>query len=154
MKWKDDKEYIELVKDILDIDEFKELKNYKHHGGNRLDHCIRVSYRSYKITKKLKMRYKETARAGLLHDFFLVNNQAIKFTTRLKVLVIHPRIAVENSKKYFEISKLEENIIHSHMFPINLTLPRSIESIIVNLVDDGASIYERFYEFKNKLKKH
>lgn len=102
--YKDD-EYMIYVKDILDNTEFKKLKKYLHHGITRYDHCVRVSYNSYKIAKKLKLNSKDVARAGLLHDFFLVNNQKIDKLERFKVLFSHPRIAVENSKKYFTITE-------------------------------------------------
>ena len=73
-KWKQNNEYIELVKDISLNDEFKKLKKYKHHGDNRYDHSFRVSYYSYLIAKKFNLKTESIARAGLLHDFFLVNN--------------------------------------------------------------------------------
>ena len=140
--YKDD-EYMIYVKDILDNKEFIKLKKYLHHGINRYDHCIRVSYNSYKIAKKLNLNSKDVARAGLLHDFFLVNNQKITITERIKVLFTHPKIAVENSEKYFSLNDKEKNIILSHMFPLGIVLPKYKESILVNIIDDGASIYER-----------
>lgn len=94
-----------------------------------------------------------------MHDFFLVNNQKLKFIPRLKVLFNHPKMSLVNSKKYFKLSKLEEDIILSHMFPVGLRLPKHRESWIVNLVDDYFSIYERicsivkqiFIVFKRKM---
>ena len=150
-KWKSDKSYIELVNDILKHKDFKKLKNFKHHGDNRLCHCIRVSYYSYLLSKKLKLDYKSVARAGLLHDFFFVNNQKVSLKERIKVLFIHPKLALVNSLKYFELNKKEKNIIYSHMFPINLYFPNNIESILVDLVDDYMAIYERYFTIKEKL---
>ena len=155
----EDKEFNDIVEDIVKNDEFNKLKEYKHHGDNRLDHCIRVSYSSYKKAKKLKLDYNSAARAGLLHDFFFVNNQKITLKERLKVLVNHPKIALENSKKIVNLNKKEENIIVSHMFPIGFTLPKCKESILVNLVDDAFSIKERvlstvkIFSKKERLKK-
>ena len=144
---KNDTEYLEIVNEILNHEEFNKLKNSKHHGINRYDHCVRVSYWSYKFTKKLHMDYKSIARAGLLHDFFLINNQELKFFPRVKVLITHPKLALENSKKYFDVNKLEENIIITHMFPINLRVPTRLASWIVDTIDNIASIYERLYSF-------
>ena len=140
-----DKKYLEIVDEVLKNEEFQKLKEYKHHGIDRLTHSINVSYHSYKISKFLRLNYKTTARAGLLHDFFFVNNQKIKLKERIKVLFKHPVYALENSKKNFELTKEEENIIVSHMFPIGLRVPRYTESIIVNMVDNFLSIYERIY---------
>ena len=145
-----DKEYKKIVKDILDNKEFNKLKEYKHHGLTRYDHVLRVSYWSYNIAKKLRLDYKSVARAGLLHDFFFVNNQAITLGERIKVFCNHPKKALENSKKYFNINKQEEKIILSHMFPANLTIPTTFESWLVNIVDTVASIYDRLISIFNK----
>ncbi|MBP5204478.1 hydrolase [bacterium] len=146
----EDKTYIELVEDILNNKEFQKLKHYKHHGINRLTHSMNVSYHSYRITKFLKLNYKAAARAGLLHDFFLVNYQKINSKEKIKVLCKHPVYAFNNSKKNFDLSPIEENIILSHMFPLHLTLPKYVESIIVHLVDDFLPFYERFQSIVNK----
>ena len=100
----EDKEYHDIVDNILKHKEFIKLKDYKHHGLTRYDHVVRVSYWSYKIAKKLRLDYKSVARAGLLHDFFFVNNQAITLGERIKVFCNHPKLALENSKKYFDIN--------------------------------------------------
>ena len=148
---KNDKEYHNIVDEILNHKEFLKLKEYKHHGLTRYDHVLRVSYWSYKIAKKIKLDYKSVARAGLLHDFFFVNNQAIKLGERIKVFCNHPKMALENSKKYFKINKQEEKIILSHMFPANLRIPTSFESWLVNIIDSIVSVYDRIISiFNNK----
>ena len=138
-----DKKYLEIVDEILNNKEFIKLKKYRHHGIDRLTHSINVSYHSYKIIKFLRLNYKAAARAGLLHDFFFINNQKIKLSERIRVLFKHPVYALENSKKYFTLSKVEESIIRSHMFPLGLRIPIYIESWIVDLVDDFLSVFER-----------
>ena len=145
------KQYINIVKDILDNEQFKKLSDYPHHGDNRKNHCIRVSYYSYKIAKRINIDYKSVARAGLLHDFFLVDYKKISLTDSISLLINHPKISLNNSKKYFDISKKEENIIYSHMFPIRISLPKNRESIIVNFVDKSLAFYERFQSIKNTL---
>lgn len=151
-KYYNDKEYMDIISNILNNNDFKKLETYKHHGDNRMDHCIRVSYYSYLIAKKSNLHYKDVARAGLLHDFFFVNNQELDFVTRTKVLFNHPKIALKNAMNYYELTKLEQNIIESHMFPIGLTLPRYKESWLVNLVDDYFSIYERVISITKSIK--
>ena len=145
------REFINITTDILDNDEFCELKNVVHHGMNRYDHSMRVAIISYSITKILKLDYKKTARAALLHDFFLEENEGVKVLTRIKTLFKHPSYAVENSAKYFFISDLEKDIIETHMFPVGLKLPKYLESWIVDFVDDGVSIYERLFGFRRQL---
>ena len=151
-KWKMDDEYINIVSDILSNEEFKKLEDLKHHGDNRLDHSLRVSYYSYRISKRFNMDTVSVARAGLLHDFFIVNNQEISLKERLEVLCNHPKLALDNSKKYFDLNELEENIIVSHMFPFCLVLPKHRESWLVNKVDNVMAIYERYFTIKNKVK--
>ena len=143
------KEFNDIVLDILELDEFNKLKNCTHHGIDRHNHCLRVSYYTYKITKILHLNYKSATRAALLHDFFI---DEVKDLNGLKRLQKHPKYALENAKKYFEISKLEEDIIITHMFPITIRPPRYIESFLVDLIDDVASIYERCYYIVRKLK--
>ena len=52
-----DSEYLYYISDILENSEFKKLDAIGHHGITRYEHCIRVSYYSYKITKLLKLNY-------------------------------------------------------------------------------------------------
>jgi len=138
-----DTEYLNKVDDILENDEFKKMKDIVHHEGNRLDHSIRVSYYSYKLAKVLNMDTKQVARAALLHDFFLEENENEKAKKRIITMLEHPKYALENSKKYFELTDMEEDIILTHMFPIGLTVPKYFESWMVDIVDDVASIYEK-----------
>ena len=138
-----DNEYLKEVKDILENDEFKKMENIVHHEGNRLEHSIRVSYYSYKLAKILKLDTRKVARAALLHDFFLEKNENVNPKKRIITMLEHPKYALENSKKYFELSSMEEDIILTHMFPIGLTVPKYFESWMVDIVDDVASIYEK-----------
>lgn len=134
------KEFIDITNPITNNNEFLKTKKETHHGINRFDHLIRVSYFSYIITRFLKLKYKETARAGLLHDFF---TNETKGESQINALKNHPTYALENAKKYYKLTEREEDIIKNHMFPVTKTPPKYIESWIVDIVDDVASIYER-----------
>lgn len=148
-----DYEYFSIVGDILEHEEFKKLENIKHHDSNRMDHCLKVSYYSYMIAKSLHLNYAEVARGGLLHDFFMecttdydaVKDKVIFYTNG------HPKDAIENSKKYFGLSKMEEDMIRSHMFPFDIHVPKYAESWIVNLVDTVLSTKELTKKFGYKL---
>lgn len=142
-KYEKDLEYMNIVKDILSNEDFMNVGKITHHKIKRLDHLLRVSYKSYRITKFLHLDYKSTARAGLLHDFFYEDTNVMKFWPRVKLLFTHPRRAYKNSKKYFEINRLERDIILSHMFPVGIRIPLRFESWIVDIVDDTSSISER-----------
>ena len=139
------KEYDDIIKDIINHDDYIKMKDYKHHGITRYDHCLRVSLWTYKITKKFKLRYKDATIAGLLHDYFHINNQEKSIIERIKIWFTHPKMAVDLSKKHFEISELSEKIMVSHMFPLGNKIPSSREAWIVCIIDDIASIYERLF---------
>lgn len=142
-------EFNSIITDIINNDNFKEMKKITHHGITRFNHSLRVSYYTYLITKKLKLNYVESTRAALLHDFFTDETSEMKTK---KALREHPKIALENSKKYFELSKMQEDIILKHMYPITTKMPKYKESWIVDVVDDVASLYERTYSINDKLK--
>lgn len=143
-----DSEFCRIIKRLLDNSNFDETKRMTHHGITRYEHSMRVAYYSYRITKFLGLDYKETAEAALLHDFFLdeVNNK-----NQVLRLRQHPKYAVENAKKYFELSEKQEDIIKTHMFPVTFTPPKYLESWIVDLVDDVASVYERGITAKKEI---
>lgn len=138
-------DYYYLVEDILNNEEFKKLKDIIHHGGtNRYDHSIRVAYHVFRITKALKLNYVEATRAALLHDFFFESEPKSK-KEQVKFLINHPKYALENASKYYDLSILQQDIILSHMYPFTIRIPKFLESWINNLVDNYISIYEKTY---------
>lgn len=142
-------EFQNIIQPILDNKEFKKTKEQIHHGISRFDHLVRVSYYSYLITKVLGLSYKETTRAALLHDFFL---EETKDDSALKALQKHPYYALENAKKYYNLTDREEDIIKTHMFPVTFKPPRYLESWIVDIVDDIAGMYEKYKSSCNEAK--
>ena len=95
------KEYKEISDDILNNDNFSILKNDVHHGTNKYDHCKRVSYLSFLLTKLFKGNSESAARAGLLHDFFYGCRTEKEENDYLR----HPKTSSNNAKKYFSISE-------------------------------------------------
>lgn len=134
-------EYNLLVEDILENEEFNKLETIEHHGTNRLKHSQRVSYYSYEICKMLHLDYVSAARAGLLHDFFLSEKERTKKQRFISVFT-HPKKALKKAQEHFELNYLEQNIIECHMFPLNITLPKYLESWIVSTVDKIVGTYE------------
>ena len=150
-KYYNDKLYYEIVDDILLDNEFKKIDKCVHHGLSRLDHSCRVSYYSYKVTKVLKLNYVDTARAGLLHDFFLSENNTSK--EKMKSMFVHSKKSLQNSEELFYLSYKEKDIIYTHMFPLNINrVPKYLESWIVSIVDKIVATYEFSLTFKNKCK--
>ncbi len=157
------KEYLEIVKDLLEDEEVLEMDLYRQHGQvSTLVHSIYVSFTSFKLAKRFKLDYISSARAGLLHDFYLYDWRDVKYenTTHRKM---HPKIALEKSKKKFSVNEKEEDIILRHMFPVVLkVLPKYKESFLVALVDKYCAVMEvlipktkfRLRLFHKRIQKH
>lgn len=146
------KEFHETVEDILRHEEFLKLKNYFHHNSSIFEHAVNVAYFSYRICKFLKLDYRSAARGALLHDFFLYDwrNHDEPDLHRDKYHGIeHPRIALENAEKNFQLNEVEKDIIIKHMWPLTIAPPRYKESFIVTFADKYLSSKEFFDDFKN-----
>lgn len=152
-RYKRDNEYLSIIDNIMNNDEFKQMENIKHHNTTRMNHLIKVSYNSYKVAKVFNLDYKDVARAGLLHDFYTeevnkcskIKDKVLLFSTK------HPDNAVENSMRNFELSEKEINIIKTHMFPIDYKVPKYAESWIVSIVDKIVSFGEFGKKFRYSL---
>lgn len=145
-----DIEYKNIINHILDNEEFNKMKKIAHHNTNRFEHSLKVSYYSYKIAKALKLDSEDVARAGLLHDFFM-NDTNVKITKRLMCAIKHPKYAAERAEEVFGISEKEKDIIKTHMFPLNLNIPKYTESWLVTLVDKAVSTKEQCSKYGYKL---
>ncbi len=138
-----------LIKDIDNNKKFSKLRGELHHGITRYDHSMRVAKWTYKICNLFKMKNKDiTTRAALLHDFYI--NEDLNAVNSVKALNVHPSKALENSKKYFEINSIQEDIIVNHMFPCTKKLPKTKEGLLVSGVDKAVSTYEML-RFKASL---
>ena len=153
VKYYEDKEYLSIIDEIVKNDEFKKMSNIRHHNTTRMNHLIKVSFRSYKIAKHFDLDYKEAAIGGILHDFYSSEiRDCDKFKEKLSLFSTgHPKIALENANKNFNINEKEKNIIVSHMFPMCKKLPKYKESWIVTAVDKFYSIGEFYRKLTSKL---
>ncbi len=145
-----DNNYKKIVNHILDNKEFNKIKEIEHHGTTRYEHSLKVSYYSYKVAKTLRLDYKQVARGGLLHDFFFSDEDRTKREKFVSTFV-HPKKAEKNASSIFELTEKESDMIRSHMFPINLTVPRYAESWVVNVVDKCVGLYEFGKKFHKQL---
>ena len=149
-------EYYETVRDILEHEEFRKLKDYFHHNSSIYHHVHDVAYLSYRISKFLRLDYRSAARGALLHDFFLYDwrNHDVPDLPREKFHGLeHPKIAVANAKKYFSLNDIEEDIIRKHMWLLTLVPPKYKESYIVSFADKYLSSKEFISEYKKRIEK-
>ena len=149
------REFIDIISDLLETEEIQRLKQISHHNTTRYQHCLEVAYRGYVWAKFLGYDYVSTARAGLLHDLFFYDTSNCPYTMR-EHLRIHPQIALENARKITTINKVEENIILSHMYLVaNEDRPVYPESKIICAADKYSSMQEKlhWFQFKDRCKK-
>ncbi len=154
--WENDREYMSIVGDLLKNKDLLKLDNITHHRyTTRLTHSIFVSYVSYKITKARGLDYISTARAGLLHDFFLEERGEVELLGMGSHNSAHPKIALKNAEKLTEINELEKDIILKHMFLCTLKskMPLFKESFIVSMVDKYCAISEVSQPTRNWAKR-
>lgn len=140
------KEYMKCVEDVFYSDAVKKMDEYIQHGSTTtLEHCINVSYHSYKLAKLLHLDCKSAARAGLLHDLFLYDWHLLPKGDPLfqKHGFTHPQKALENANKYFSLNDMEKDIIEKHMWPLTLRkFPKYKESFLISFVDKYTSTSE------------
>lgn len=150
-----DDEYYKCIGDLIESEIVRKMDKFIQHGSTTtLKHCLSVSYLSYRLAKELGLDYVSVARAGLLHDFYLYDWHDTKIGEKFfdKHGFVHPIIALENAQKYFELNKLEKDIIKKHMWPLTLTLiPKYKESVLVSAVDKYISTQETIQPYYKKI---
>lgn len=142
----DDADYIAEVEDILQNETFQSMKEFVQHGVTScLAHCIAVSYLSYRTCLARGLNARAAARAGLLHDMFLYDWHSNKSRSRAHLHgFTHPKKALENAEKEFELTDLEKEIIVRHMWPLTPTPPKSKEAFVVLYHDKMCGLRETF----------
>lgn len=155
--FKENIEFYSIIRDLINNKTVQKMKKYKqHYDTNTYEHCFYVSYISYKICKKLKLDYISTARGAMLHDLFLYDWRNSSKQLNLDGLhaFVHPKIALDNANKLFNLNSKEKDIIVNHMWPITFSLPKYKESYIVTFVDKYSALYESFKYYEHFILKH
>ena len=80
-------------------------------------------------------------RGALLHDYFLYDWHIPDKNHRLHGF-IHAKKALLNASRDFKLNDIEKNMIYTHMFPMNLRIPKYKESIILCIADKIVAIKE------------
>lgn len=149
---KDKEEFENIIKEIAENQTVQEMKNFKqHYDTSCYDHCANVAYISYRICKKLKLDYVSTARAAMLHDLFLYDWRKRQDGRKGLHAFTHPKTAVENAKKLFELSEKEQDIILKHMWPLTIKLPKYPESYVVTIADKYSAICESCSNYRDTI---
>lgn len=135
-------------KNIIISPEAQEMKKFIQHGNTTVfDHCLAVAKFSllyaYFFEKTLKIEFDKDSlvRGALLHDYFLYDWH-IKGKAEGLHGFSHPRTALKNAERDFDLNEIERDIIAKHMFPLTLRLPSFRETVLVTLADKWCAIAE------------
>ena len=142
------KDFLEIIDDIIKNEEFKNLEKYKHHYiYTRHNHSLSVSYYSYLVCKFLHLDYISVTRASLLHDLFFYDCESTE--TRPKHHIKnHPKVALKNAQKMFNLNKKEQDIILKHMWPVTFfSFPKFKESFVITFTDKISALlsFKKYY---------
>lgn len=147
-----DKEYISIVSDLLKQEKVLQMKQYRqHYHVSCFDHCLFVSYNTYRICKKYNLDYISAARAGLLHDLFLYDWRVRQPDRKGLHAFTHGKTACENASKLFNLSQKEKDMITTHMWPVTMQFPTSIEGFILTFVDKYCATSETLEVIKSRI---
>lgn len=151
---KDIEEFNMIIYDLANHPTVQKMKLYRqHYDTNCFDHCYNVAFYSYLICKKLNLDYISVSRAGMLHDLFLYDWRKKQPEHKRFHGFRHPRIALNNASKLFNLNEKEKDIILKHMWPITIIPPKYIEGYIITLTDKYCALEESYNHYFNYFKK-
>ncbi len=112
-------------------------KRFVQHGDiSVFAHSLAVAVLCLWLSRRLPGRSDERAlvRGALLHDYFLYDWHEDDPSHRWHGFH-HAAAALRNAEREFSLSRIERDMISSHMFPLNLRPPRCRESAILCVAD-------------------
>ena len=130
-----------------------ERRYYQHGVTTIFQHSINVACVSCKIAEKyhLDVDYYAPIRGALLHDYFLYDWHVKDRSHRFHGFT-HPRRALENADKEFQLTETERNMIYCHMFPLTPIPPSTQEAWIVCVADKICALSETMMPLLCRLK--
>lgn len=130
-----------------------ERRYYQHGVTTIFQHSINVACVSCKIAEKyhLDVDYYALIRGALLHDYFLYDWHVKDRSHRFHGFT-HPRRALENADKEFQLTETERNMIYCHMFLLTPIPPSTKEAWIVCVADKICALSETMMPLLCRLK--
>lgn len=134
--------------------EVQRMREFIQHGDvTTYQHCKNVVVVSFWLNRRLHLHADETSLAvgAFLHDFYLYDWHKTSSFHGLRRLFemhgfSHPGYACVNAQRVFHITKKEQRIISSHMWPLTFRhVPTCREAIIVCLADKYCAVVESMF---------
>lgn len=133
-------------RDILESSNFLKSENNIQHGNVSVRmHCIQVAKYSLLISSRLgiKCNKRDLIRGALLHDYFLYDWHNNDHISPYKLHgFYHPKVALTNAKREYDLSEKQQDIIKKHMWPLTFVPPACREAWIVTMADKYCSFME------------
>ena len=141
---KKEQKFRDILKETRENSRFDQNDQYIQHGTTTVKtHCINVAQTAYFMSHRLhiKVHERDLIRGALLHDYFLydwhdkcIKNSIHGFT--------HPGKALKEASKDFELTKIEKDMIRSHMFPLTVRPPKYREGVLLCIADKLCALQE------------
>ncbi|MCR5251419.1 MAG: HD domain-containing protein [Lachnospiraceae bacterium] len=135
------KEKVELFRQVLREtrrdSRFDDMDNFIQHGDTSVrTHCLHVAQTAFYLASRFHLRVDEVAliRGALLHDYFLYDWHEKSWTNSIHGYT-HPRKALRQAERDFELSETERDMILHHMFPLTAFPPRTKEGWLLVIAD-------------------
>lgn len=123
----------------------KTRKCIQHGDITVYGHSLAVARYSVRLARlfKIPCDMKSLARGAVLHDFFLYDWHETNDCGDGLHGFAHPKTALRNASRCFELNSTERDIIRKHMWPLTFfCMPARRESWIVCFVDKFCSVLE------------
>jgi len=149
----------EHLADLFEKKEVHAMKDFIQHGTvSTYDHCKSVVEVSDKISRRLKLKNIDRhamLRAAMLHDFYLYDWHHHDNGSHRMHGYHHANFATDNASEIMNLDLKEQEIISTHMWPLNITkIPKSREAWIVCMADKYVSTKETLFKRRDKVENH
>lgn len=148
-------EFFCIIQDLIKNKTVQEMRNFNQHANTSCyKHCIQVAFYTYIMCKALHLDYISATRGAMLHDLFLYdwhNHPKEDNSLSSYHAFNHPKVALKNASKIFDLNDIEQDVIVKHMWPVTFSLPHYKESFIVTFADKFSATKETFNYFKDLL---
>ncbi len=141
-------EVIKYGADVLDSDGHKNCAKYIQHGDTSIqDHTISVACMCIKLTRVFHVKnydHYDLIRGALLHDYFCYDWHVKDESRKGLHGYTHASEAVQRAAAEYSVTPGMAMAMKTHMWPLNIAIPRTREAWILTTADKICSFNEVF----------